>query len=117
MLTTDAIPAPAPWAKHVRYLDAFGGLVAVHDVTDISERAIASGRSGPMATHRWAKANYPDDATSYAEYCFWPCDEKWVVTTRHNRLQEQLAVAARRDPEEAEQARRFARMMQGRDKL
>lgn len=117
MLTQDAAPSPAPWAKQVRYVDAFGGIVAIHDVTDISERAIASGRSGPMATHRWAKANYPDGATSYAECCFWPCDEKWVVTSRHNRLQEQLAVAAHLSSAEEAEARRFARMMQGKDRL
>ncbi|MFN4231367.1 hypothetical protein [Parvibaculum sp.] len=116
MLSDDTAAIPA-YAKQIRYVDAFGEVLGVHDVTELFEGRMRIDGDGLNFLHQWALANYPDDAVSYEQFVFWPCDNKWVLTTRHNRVQEHLALAAKRSPEEAARARRFARMMQGRDRL
>lgn len=103
-------PIPPAFAKQVRYYDAFGEMVELIDTTAIWEARERSHGDAPAFMDRWAKANYPAEAVAYAGCCFWPCEAKWVITSRHNRVQERLAV-------DAAQARRFARMMQGRDRL
>lgn len=102
-------PIPPAFAKQVRYVDSFGEILKVRDVTKIFEARERDFGDGLAYLDRWAKANYPAEAASYQQLVFWPCEGKWVITTRHHRVQEHLALDAR--------ARRFARMMQGRDRL
>lgn len=120
MLTLDIAPGgpvPPAFAKQIRYLDAFGDVLEVRDVTEIFSRAESAGKNGLTVLDRFAKAHYPDAACSYEQLVFWPSECKWVIATKHNRVQERLALAEKRSPEEAARARRFARMMQGRDRL
>jgi hypothetical protein len=103
-------PTPPAFAKQVRYLDGLGDIVEIHDVTEMFENAVAAGRCGLAQLDRWAKLNYPHAACSFEQLVFWPSEGKWVIATRHNRVQERLAV-------DAAQARRFERMDRGRDRL
>ncbi|MFA7638019.1 MAG: hypothetical protein WCY02_01790 [Parvibaculum sp.] len=112
-------PTPPAFAKQLRYIDGWGDVLEVHDLTEMFDRAARAvdPAHALAALDRWAKSHYPPDAASFEQLVFWPAEGKWVVTTRHDRVQERLALAERKSPEEAARARRFARMMQGRDRL
>lgn len=98
-------------AKQIRYVSGYGEIVAIHDVTEIFEANLRKTGDGMGFLHEWALANYPDAATSYELQIFEGGEERWEIATRHNRVQEKLAV----DAAEAARKRRYARMMQGRD--
>ncbi|MBX3487867.1 hypothetical protein [Parvibaculum sp.] len=120
MLTIDELPgqvAPIetpPFQKQIRFIDRYGKILLVEDVTDIFEATERRGKCGWAEVHRNSISLYPDETETIETLVFWPCEQKFVITSKFN-VAHMRRVREAKPEHDAVLERRWAAMARGRD--